>query len=141
MAPVPFHYVDFRAFSYATEDETRVASAIQTFLPDGIELERTVSEGHNGDRIVVLTVRLERADEMRHVLSQVASIDDVDDVIDELDGRIDDGCSFFLTFDKQAALDGKVCSGDGITMRAKVEAYPATHENAVKNARDVFDSI
>jgi RNA binding exosome subunit len=141
MASVPFHYVELRAFAYATEDDKRVAEAIETFLPDETELTRNESAGHYGDRIVVLSTRVERADDIRHVLGQVATAPDIDAVVDELDDRIDDNCSFFLTFDKQDAYSGNVTRGDGITLRAKVEAYPATRENAVENARSVLESL
>jgi len=141
MASVPFHYVDLRAFSYATEDEKRVAEALETFLPEETELERSVSEGHYGDRIVVLSARVENADDVRHVLERVARLEDVDDVLAELDDRVDDNCSFFLTFDKQAAFGGEVRRGDGITLRAKVEAYPAERSTAVENARETLEAL
>ncbi|GGN87221.1 MULTISPECIES: RNA-binding protein [Haloarcula] len=141
MSSVPFHYVDLRTFCYATEDEKRVEEALRTFLPEDWELERTESEGHYGDRIVVLSARIENADDVRHVLSQVATLDDIDDVRAELDDRVDDNCSFFLTFDKQAAFGGEVRRGDGITLRAKVEAYPAKREKAVANARELLDEL
>jgi RNA binding exosome subunit len=141
MASVPFHYVDLRAFCYATEDEKRVAEALRTYLPEDCELQRAESEGHYGDRIVVLSARVENADEVRHVLSQVATLPDIDDVRTELDDRVDDNCSFFLTLDKQAAFGGGVERGDGITLRAKVEAYPAKRENAVANARELLAEL
>ncbi|QIO22608.1 RNA-binding protein [Haloarcula sp. JP-L23] len=141
MSSVPFHYVDLRTFCYATEDEKRVEEALRTFLPEDWEIERTESEGHYGDRIVVLSARIENADDVRHVLSQVATLDDIDDVRAELDDRVDDNCSFFLTFDKQAAFGGEVRRGDGITLRAKVEAYPAKREKAVANARELLDEL
>lgn len=50
MATVPFHYVDLRAFAYATEDEKRVADALRTFLPEDTELDRVENVGHHGDR-------------------------------------------------------------------------------------------
>ncbi|WP_254274113.1 RNA-binding protein [Haloarcula marina] len=141
MSSVPFHYVDVRTFCYATEDEKRVEQALRTFLPEEYEVERATSEGHYGDRIVVLSARVENADDVRHVLSQVAAMDDIDTVKAELDDRVDDNCSFFLTFDKQAAFGGDVRRGDGITMRAKVEAYPAKREKAVENARALLDEL
>ena len=141
MSSVPFHYVDLRAFCYATEDEKRVAEALRTYLPEECELQRAESEGHYGDRIFVLSERVENADDVRHVLSQVASLSDIDDVRAELDDRVDDNCSFFLTLDKQAAFGGEVRRGDGITLRAKVEAYPANRENAVANARDLLAEL
>ena len=62
MPSVPLHYVDLRAFCYATEDEERVERALMTYLPEDVELDRAVSEGHHGDRIVVLSARVERAE-------------------------------------------------------------------------------
>ena len=141
MSSVPCHYVDLRAFAYATEDEKRVAEALQTYLPEETELERAESEGHYGDRIVVLSARVENADDIRHVLTQVAAVDDLEAVLEELDDRVDDNCSFFLTFDKQAAFGNSVERGDGITLRAKVEAYPAKRETAIENAQDALSEL
>jgi RNA binding exosome subunit len=141
MPSVPLHYVDLRAFCYATEDEERVERALMTYLPEEVELDRAVSEGHHGDRIVVLSARVERADEIRHVLDKLGELDDVDTVIEELEERVDDNCAFYLTLDKQAAFSGEVRRGDGITVRTKVEAYPAKKHEAVENARDVFEAL
>ena len=141
MARVPFHYVDLRAFCYATEDEKRVERALRTFLPEEFELERATSEGHHGDRIVVLSARVDNADDVRHALSRVADLDDFDRVLDELDDRVDDNCAFYLQFDKQAAFKGDVQLGTGITFRAKVEAYPAKRETAVENARETMRRV
>jgi RNA binding exosome subunit len=149
MASVPFHYVDLRTFCYATEDEKRVEAALGHFLPerdeddprDPVELERVETEGFNGDRIVVLSTRLERADDVRHVLSVLAGADEFDRVLDELDERVDDNCSLFLHLDKQAAFGGRTELGDGISLRAKVEAYPAKKETAVENAREAFADL
>jgi len=139
---VPFHYVDLRAFCYATEDEKRVADALRTLFPDDeLELDRTETEGFHGDRILVLSIRLDRADEMRYVLSKLTDLDDVETVIGELDDRVDDDCTFFLTLDKQAAFRGKVERGDGITVRAKVEAYPAEKDSAVENVRETLAEL
>jgi RNA binding exosome subunit len=141
MSDVPFHYVDLRAFCYATEDDKRVEQALRTFLPEEIEIERAANEGHHGDRIVVLSSRVETADEMRHVLSTVAELADADGLLSELDERVDDNCSLFLRFDKQAAYRGEVGLGEGITFRAKVEAYPAEKEAAVENAREALSAL
>ena len=141
MPAVPLHYVDLRTFCYATEDDQRVEAALRTFLPEGAELDRAESAGHHGDRILVVSARVERADEMRHVLDRLAELDDVDSVVEELDERVDDNCAFYLTLDKQAAFNGEIRRGDGITFRSKVEAYPAKREKAVANARELFESL
>mgnify|MGYP006274195635 CR=1 FL=1 len=141
MAEVPFHYIDLRAFCYATEDDKRVEQALRTYLPDEFEIQRAQSEGHHGDRILVLSARVENADEMRRVLSKVAELPDGDDLLDELDERVDDNCSLFLRLDKQTAYRGEAALGEGITFRAKVEAYPAKKEAAVENAREALASL
>jgi RNA binding exosome subunit len=141
MASVPFHYVDLRAFCYATEDEKRVRQALRTYLPEEAELERVETEGHHGDRILVFSCRLENADDVRRALDRLTDLDDLDAVVDELDHRVDDDCTFFLTLDKQAAFSGRAERGDGITLRGKVEAYPAKKPSAVENVRETLEGI
>ncbi|WP_254764106.1 RNA-binding protein [Natrinema marinum] len=145
MPQIPLHYVDLRTFCYATEDEKRVEEALRTFLPDGddepFEIERAESEGHYGDRILVLSARVENADDVRHVLSRLADLESFDDLIDELDERVTENTELFLRLDKQAAFAGDVRLGDGITFRGKVEAYPAKKERAVENAEEVLERL
>ena len=139
MSRVPLHYVDLRTFAYATEDEKRVEDALRTFLPEEAEIERAESTGFHGDRIVVLSARVENADGVRHVLSKMAASPDYERVFEELEDRVDEDCSFFLRFDKQAAFKGETRLGEGITLRAKVEAYPAKREAALENAREALE--
>jgi len=141
MPKVPFHYVDLRAFAYATEDVKRVEQALYTFLPEEAEIDRAESAGHHGDRIAVLSARIETADEMRHVLGKLAEIDDLDRILGELDDRVDDNCALFLRVDKQAAFRGEVRLGPGVTVRTKVEAYPAKKDRAVENAREALSRL
>jgi RNA binding exosome subunit len=141
MSAVPFHYVDLRTFCYATEDEKRVEAALRTFLPEETEIERDVTEGHNGDRIVVLSVRLERADDVRHVLDRLVELDDFDRLLEELEARIDDNCAFYIGLDKQAAYKNAVEFGDGLMLRGKVEAYPAKKERAIETATDALEEL
>ncbi|RCU48159.1 hypothetical protein DU504_13110 [Haloplanus salinus] len=140
MSSVPFHYVDLRTFCYATEDEKRVEAALRTYLPEECELDRQVTAGHHGDRIVVLSARLENADDVRYVLDRLIELPDYDAFLDELDERVSEDCSLYLTLDKQAAFRGEPRQGDGITLRAKVEAYPAKREAAVENAREALET-
>jgi len=140
MPSVPFHYVDLRTFCYATEDEKRVEQALRQFLPEEYEIERAVNRGHHGDRIVVFSARVDNADDVRYVLRQLSELSDIEDVIGELDERVDENCAFFLRLDKQDAFKGVVERGPGITLRAKVEAYPAKQPAAVENAREALES-
>lgn len=153
MPQIPLHYVDLRTFCYATEDEKRVEEALRTFLPDSdddaddaddtepFEIERVESDGHFGDRILVLSARIESADDVRYVLSRLADLESFDTLIGELDERVTENTELFLRLDKQAAFGGDVKLGDGITFRGKVEAYPAKKEKAVANAEDVLTQL
>lgn len=138
MASVPFHYVDLRAFCYATEDEKRVEDALRTYLPEEFPVERAETEGYHGDRILVLSARVENADDVRHVLSRLRESADLERVEAELDDRVTENCELFLTLDKQEAFHGEVSLGEGITLRAKVEAYPAKKATAVENVREAL---
>lgn len=143
MSSIPFHYFDLRAFCYVTEDDKRVEDALRTFLPEEFEIDRVESEGHHGDRILVLSARVETAGQMRTVLDSLGGLGDEElgRVRDELDERVNENCAFFLTLDKQAAYNGEATLGDGITLRGKVEAYPAKRESAIDNARDVIEGL
>ena len=130
-----FHYVDLRAFCYATEEEDRVESALRHYLPEDYPVERSVSEGHHGDEIVVLSARVDNADDVRHVMSRVLEAGERDRIMDEIEDRVDDDCSFHIRLDKQDASSGVSALGDGLHLRAKVEAYPAKREKAVEAVR------
>jgi len=141
MPTVPFHYVDVRTFAYATEDLKRVEQALRHFLPAEADVERSESEGHHGDRIDILSARIERSEDVRYALSRLADLPELGALVDELDDRVTEHTEFFLHLDKQAAFDGRTARGEGITFRAKVEAYPAKREKAVENARETLEAL
>jgi RNA binding exosome subunit len=141
MSSIPLHYIDLRTFCYVTEDDSRVEDALRTFLPEEFEIERVESEGHYGDRIVVLSARIENADDLRTVLDRLGDLPDAefDRIRSELDERVTENCEFFLTLDKQAAFTGTAALGDGIKLRGKVEAYPAKKPAAVENIEALLE--
>ncbi len=141
MAGVPLHYIDLRAFCYATEDDQRVERALRTLLPEEFPVERAESEGYHGDRILVFSARIENADDVRHVLSALAQLSDGEfrRLREETDQRVTEDCELYVYLDKQAAYQGTVRLGEGLTLRAKVEAYPAKKDSAVANVRDLLE--
>lgn len=143
MPSVPFHYIDLQAFCYATEDEPRVERALRTFLPEAFEIDRVENSGHAGDRIVVLSARVENADAVRHVLTQLDRMtpEEWSQLGSELDRRVTENCELYLYLDKQAALAGDVTLGEGLSFRGKVEAYPAKKESAIENVSDALDAL
>jgi RNA binding exosome subunit len=132
---VEFHYVDLRAFCYATEDQDRVEDALRHYLPEDYPVEHETNEGHHGDEIVVLSARVDNADDVRTVMDRVLKAGESERIIEEIEDRVDEDCSFHLRLDKQAAYDAESVFGDGLHLRAKVEAYPAKRQNAVEAVR------
>ena len=133
MSSVPVHYVDLRAFCYVTEDESLVEDALGRVLPEEVDLDRAESEGHYGDPILVLSARVEETAAIEAVLDSLADLPAAERsrLSDELDERVTEDCSLFVSLDKQAACRGEVRLGDGIAMRAKIESYPAKRERAI----------
>lgn len=140
MSGVPFHYIDLRAFCYATEDERRVERSLRTFLPTDFAISRVENTGHAGDPIVVLSARIENADDIRHVLTQLHRMgtEKLSRLNRELEQRVTENCELYLYLDKQAALAGEVELGEGLTFRGKIEAYPAKKESAIENVSDTL---
>lgn len=132
---LPFHYVDLRAFCYVTEDEDRVRAALRTVLPEETAIDATEGEGHHGDQIMVLSARVDRAREIESIFDRLERGIGFDRIREELEDRLDDNNALYLALDKQAAARGEIELGDGLTLRAKVEAYPANREAALENAR------
>lgn len=143
MPSVPFHYIDLQAFCYATEDERRVKDALRTFLPEDYEIERVENTGYYGDRIVVFSTRIENADDIRHVLAQLLRMnpESRSQLRAELDQRVTDDCELYLYLDKQAALVDSVELGEGLSLRGKVEAYPAKKESAIENVDETLEEL
>ena len=143
MSSIPLHYIDLRAFVYATEAEDRVEAALRTLLPEEFGIDRARTEGHHGDPITVLSARVETADDLRTVLGHLETLPDAEreQLREELDQRIDENVSLYVSLDKQAAYDGTVRLGDGITLRGKVEAYPAKRSNALAAAAELLEEL
>ncbi len=135
---LPFHYVDLRAFCYATEAEDRVRDALRTVLPDDATIDATEGEGHHGDSILVLSARVERATEIEMIFDRLERDLGFDRLRSELDQRLDDNNALYIGLDKQAAARGDLAFGNGLTLRAKVEAYPANRDAALENARSAL---
>ncbi|MFW5965754.1 MAG: RNA-binding protein [Halodesulfurarchaeum sp.] len=135
---LPVHYVDLRAFCYATESEDRVREALRTVLPEDAEIDVSTGEGHHGDPIRILSARIETADRIEAIFDRLSSGLEFSSIRDELEQRLDDNNAVYLTLEKQKAARGTVAQGDGITLRAKIEAYPASRDRALENAREAF---
>lgn len=145
------HHITFRVFSHATEDEVKVQDAL-TFIAlanhaidaERIEIEKIENSGHYGEPLRIISAKVNRNKDCVTILEFMRSSlaeADISHLISGLDELIDDGCTFYLRFDKQAASEGilKICeSSAAIACRIKVKVYPAKKELAVSSMRGFF---
>ncbi len=140
-----FHWVEARAFCHATEDEEKVLAAIRTVLPEG-DVQRDALEGHHGNPLVALAVRIDTAARMKDAWRRIVTGLGTEEALASLEDRMDDDGVYHLRLDKQAAFLGRIArpespANDVIDLRAKVAAFPQKREIAVKVAREFLEAL
>jgi RNA binding exosome subunit len=137
------HYILFRTQSHATEDVARVREALAHVLPDETPVDALETEGYFGNPITILTARLEKKAARQYLgfLRQKLPEPDLKAMVSELPERVDESCFFYLRLSKQDAYlgDVRVTYGeDAISLRAKLEAYPAKQETCIRQITEYF---
>lgn len=138
-----FHWVDVRAFCHATEDEGRVVAAMRTIVPE-VEPRREALAGHFGNPLVALTIRTEKAPEIREFWRRLVAAIGKAEVVREIDDRIDEDGVYHLRLDKQRAYLGTIersSTSDVIDVRAKVASFPRKREGAIRVAREFLEAL
>ncbi|MFQ5885525.1 MAG: RNA-binding domain-containing protein [Thermoplasmata archaeon] len=128
------HNVRFRAYSHATEVQSRVESALR-FVSGTHELGREVLRGHHGNPLIKLTAFLKKRKDLDAFLERMEEAGIIPELLTTLDERMDEEGSLYIRFSKQAAYEGRIEmteKDDAISTRAKVRAYPANKEEALK---------
>ncbi len=126
--------IEFRAHAQATEVVERVQSAVLHLFPENlredIELNSVLTEGHNENRIVVISTTVKKKRLCNSILDYIfcnLSLEDKLYLESTLDARVDESCTLFLRFSKQAAYlnDIKVAAGpDLISVNVHLLQYP-----------------
>jgi len=137
-----FHWVEARAFCHATEDEEKVVAAIRTLLPEG-DVKRETLEGHFGNPLVSLVVRVDAAAAMKAFWRRLADALGKDELGRDLEARIDEDFVYHLRVDKGEAYLGRIArpAGDVIDVRAKVAAYVKKPAVAVRVVREFVEAL
>jgi Predicted exosome subunit len=139
MAEWPLHYLDARTFAYATEVDERVREALRRVVGETPAIERTESAGHGGAPITILQTRIQQTAAIAHVIAQLGG--SIETTPADLSDRITGDAELHLTVDKQAAYTGDIRAGEGIAIRCKIEAYPATPSNTTAAAAPLIDHL
>ncbi len=128
----PFISVHVRAFCHATEDQTKVETAVRNVAGD-LELSSKKTVGHHGNPLIVIEGEAIGSDAAKGVLARLSD-DDLMSLADTAEGRMDESCNLFFRLDKQKAFAGETAltrSEDAVAVRIKVSAFPARTEGAV----------
>lgn len=131
-----------RTFCHATEDIDKVRAALTNAFGD-CDIEVHWTAGHHGNPLSVLECSVQDGAGIFAFFSKLAE-DDMRQLLRTLDERIDGDCNLFLRVDKQLAYQGiiKTASGeDVLSVRAKVQSFPARRENAVEAAGEYLTGV
>jgi len=129
-----------RAFCHATENLDKVRLAVSNVIGSRV-LELRNAEGVHGNPIMIIEASLRDPDSIAGFLSKIED-SDLHGLLHTLEKRVDEGCNLFLKVDKQSAFNGQVRLGSGddvISIRLRIEAFPAKCEVAQRYAREALD--
>ena len=136
-----FHWVKVRLFCYATEDEEKLHDLIVNVAGTD-EVDAEISDGHHGNQMIIFSADLKKDAECRSLFQRLGK-DIVNELIANVNERVDDDCTFYLRIDKQAAVLGRYViahHGDVISITCKIASHPARKELAVKNMLEFLRS-
>ena len=137
-----FHYLIFQAFCQATEDEKKVISSIE-FVSGSGDISVIKTQGFHGNPILILEAEIKSKKQVDSVFQSLGH-QQLGELRDSLESRLDDDSNFFFRLDKQAAFEGKVIltsQDDVIAVKGKVKAYPNNRDNARMVIIDYFNGL
>ncbi len=140
MPSLPVRWVHARAHCQATEDEAKVAAALDAAVSGGTP-SREELVGQFGNPVVVLSRRIEAAPDVRSTWRRWVDAGIPHSLEADLDARLDDAGVLHFRLDKQQAAQGRLAplrDGDAIDVQVKLKAYPARPEEIRKVARAVL---
>lgn len=134
MTDVAFHWIRVQTFCYATERRELLEEAMELLLGDADEFSEDECEGEHGNVMTILEARLSRQRQYRTLFGNLgAPVREW--ILEDMDNRLDDDCTFYLRLDKQKAVQGEYVPahhGDVIAVTGKVQAHPARKEVAAR---------
>jgi RNA binding exosome subunit len=135
-----YHWLRLRASSHPTEDLAKVEAGVRfaAGVPD-LPLTSSAIETHHGGTVHLVEATLDKARAVRDFLGRVLALPGArDDLAATVEARVDDEGVFYLRFDKQEAVQGRLVltrGEDAVQARLKMEHYPATREAALDSLR------
>ena len=131
-----FHWVKVRLFCYATEDEEKLHNVMRN-ISGTDDFHAEMSDGHHGNAMTILTADIKNNNECAGLFKRLGK-DVIEGILNALEDRIDEDCTFYLRLDKQAAVSERyeiAHHGDVVSITCKIASHPARKEIAANNMR------
>lgn len=144
---LPFKSVSISTIVHATESEEKLRRALESLLPENVEIEREGVEGHYGDSKVILSADIENRPDLRELWDKI--LEKLPEggkewLAREALDRIADDCRLYLRFDKQEMVSDRRLefsdTGDVIHVRINIAAYPAKRKIALEKMKEFRDA-
>ena len=129
-----FHWLRIETFCYATEKEDLVSQTFRDLVGTD-EFQTDVSESEHGNQMLIMQHMVTKQKEMDEIFARLGK-GLLQDLMDDLENRIDEDCVFYTRLDKQKAVCGEYLvahHGDVISITGKVASNPARKEVAMEN--------
>jgi RNA-binding protein len=130
----PIAYLEIRVFSHATEDMTKVETAVKNTLPETLAAEvvfnKTNCVGHHGNPIVLMETKLTNKQALPSALEKIAaglSSLDKEQLNEEIQQHIQKH-NLYLRFDKQNAFLGNLKTAHDDPIHFKIHFKNKTPE-------------
>jgi len=140
MADLPIRRIEARTYCHATEEEEKVATALEFAVPEGMTAREEL-EGHFGNSLVRLVRRVEKRPAIRAVWSSWAAAGVPSAIARDVEARLDEEGVLHFRLDKQAAFRERLelaHDSDPIDVRLKLIAYPAKPAEARRVAHAIL---
>ena len=129
-----FHWLRIETFCYATEKEDLVSQTFRDLVGTD-EFQTDVSESEHGNQMLIMQHMVTKQKEMDEIFARLGK-GLLQDLMDDLENRVDEDCVFYTRLDKQKAVCGEyrvAHHGDVISITGKVASNPARKEVAMEN--------
>jgi RNA-binding protein len=137
----PIAYIEIRVFAHATEDPTKVQTAIQNLLPlepdqtqPTLIFDKSILTGHHGNPITLFTTKLEDKKHLPKILEKIGqTLSTLDKQTLETDIKlhIEKG-NLYLRFDKQSACTGSIKFTQNDPIHVKVHFKDKTPQEIIE---------
>jgi RNA binding exosome subunit len=141
------HNIQLRAF-YTPELLEEGKQAFKQILPKEVEVKEELLEpetegGVFTKPLCVLTALVSKQSQVKELLKTIVSglsVEDLSELKNTLDSRVDDDCNLYLRLDKKALTEGRLIlhTRDAIQVRIKPACFPKKKEKALEVVRELL---